>query len=1029
MKKIIKFWVTLSLVLSFLLVPIQAFADNADIQPSEPVSSEPLDLVVDNPIKVPDLVAPDLASTPEVPDAPAPIIPETPKDIILPTPEIPSEILSPKLEDQNSDKKPDDAVEDDIKDQEPEPEAPTTIGESGPNPNPNQANQAVIPKVNQSTGAATQSFSFLVPPGRNNFQPDVSLSYNSQNTDELAPVGYGWSINIPYIERSGKLGVTGIYERDEFTSSASGELINDTGIYKARIERGDNLSYEKVGDSWKATDKSGKIYEYGLTASSRFANPDDLTKIGRWMLSKVTDNNGNYIIYSYSQQPSEGFGYLGAIHYGHNAEGSAAFQISFDWSPRKDVVPNGSSGSGWAISYKYGWRLILSRVLTSVNVTVAMSGTQDYQRLYNLGYVAGVDSKRPLLSEIEEFSYNSGGTRIALPKTRFEYQGQLISERTWQKQDSWSMPSADQSGFTTRQTSFDSGTRVADVNGDGLPDMLTRKTDLNWDQLNKTQVWLNSGSGFVRDLSWSMPQISLASICPSTPIYELSFDGQNGRPGGLWLQDVNGDQLPDLIAKYSLTCFADNSGTVIEGVWINSGTGWVKNSSWQIPEEVLTAMGYTQSDFDTGSRLADVSGDGLPDLILSRASKSGRDTISELGVWLNTGSTWQATTNFTIPMVKGCKYSDGEYETVPLLFRNYFTLRSTGNYIADVNGDGLGDFVAVSSSCHNINLIQGGLTDGPGIYLNTGSTFERVTSLESSLLKQTQLGDVNGDNKLDLVWGNIKEDSSGGTENAVLAHDGDFMRTVGGPWPYTGIPYPYASQIPWQFPTELNCDNQPVAVSFQNLFVLTQAYQRFAAGDTISTGLQLMDLNGDGMPDLFNFNHEAPCFRFDQQGRPIYGNRQSGVWLNIAKRADVLTKIIYPTGGNTQIVYKSALQESIGDVKQNPLLPFSQLVVSAITISDGAGLSGTTSYSYSGGSYYYNPANIFDRTSAGFALVTSTSPDGGVSKTFFHQGNGSSTGEPTDSFAKIGSIYRQEIWNAQNQKMTDSFSFYNENHL
>ena len=40
-----------------------------------------------------------------------------------------------------------------------------------------------------------------IPPGRNGLQPDVTLDYNSQRTQDSI-VGYGWQLSIPYIQRS-----------------------------------------------------------------------------------------------------------------------------------------------------------------------------------------------------------------------------------------------------------------------------------------------------------------------------------------------------------------------------------------------------------------------------------------------------------------------------------------------------------------------------------------------------------------------------------------------------------------------------------------------------------------------------------------------------------------------------------------------------------------------------------------------------------------------------------------------------------
>src|SRR5262245_49211153 len=60
-------------------------------------------------------------------------------------------------------------------------------------------------KIDGSTGAFTQRISLDIPPGRNGLQPDVALEYNSQNTKD-GIVGYGWSLSIPYIERTNKTG-------------------------------------------------------------------------------------------------------------------------------------------------------------------------------------------------------------------------------------------------------------------------------------------------------------------------------------------------------------------------------------------------------------------------------------------------------------------------------------------------------------------------------------------------------------------------------------------------------------------------------------------------------------------------------------------------------------------------------------------------------------------------------------------------------------------------------------------------------
>src|SRR5262249_53655687 len=48
--------------------------------------------------------------------------------------------------------------------------------------------------VDKSSGAYTQKIPLDIPPGRNGLQPDVSLNYSSQNTED-GILGYAWSLS------------------------------------------------------------------------------------------------------------------------------------------------------------------------------------------------------------------------------------------------------------------------------------------------------------------------------------------------------------------------------------------------------------------------------------------------------------------------------------------------------------------------------------------------------------------------------------------------------------------------------------------------------------------------------------------------------------------------------------------------------------------------------------------------------------------------------------------------------------------
>lgn len=63
-------------------------------------------------------------------------------------------------------------------------------------------------QVSGSTGAATYSMSFWLPPAQGGFAPSLSLNYNSQIIDsstaftQASWVGAGWSLDTGYIERN-----------------------------------------------------------------------------------------------------------------------------------------------------------------------------------------------------------------------------------------------------------------------------------------------------------------------------------------------------------------------------------------------------------------------------------------------------------------------------------------------------------------------------------------------------------------------------------------------------------------------------------------------------------------------------------------------------------------------------------------------------------------------------------------------------------------------------------------------------------
>jgi len=189
--------------------------------------------------------------------------PET--ELITPTPEpnpLPQEQLQPTEESGQIDQQ--------LESEEPPPEM--LLDSSDPDPRIETGYKPASPvHADESSGSLLTEYPIAVPPGRNGFQPDLKLQYNSQNSKEIdSQFGAGWGINIPYIERLNKSGLNNIYNNisttSYFSSSLSGELVASTTAsttYVSRVDNGEFLNYVFSNNVWTATDKKGNRFYFG----------------------------------------------------------------------------------------------------------------------------------------------------------------------------------------------------------------------------------------------------------------------------------------------------------------------------------------------------------------------------------------------------------------------------------------------------------------------------------------------------------------------------------------------------------------------------------------------------------------------------------------------------------------------------------------------------------------------------------------------------------------------------------------------
>jgi hypothetical protein len=245
--------------------------------------------------------------------------------------------------------------------------------------------------------------------------------------------------------------------------------------------------------------------------------------------------------------------------------------------------------------------------------------------------------------------------------------------------------------------SFPYAMAVIDVNRDGIPDMLVAQCGPSCNGL--VGVLLGKGDGTFR---------------PAQTYGSGGFE-----PDGLIVADVNGDGNPDVVVANSC---AGQSGGACSGngaVAILLGNG---DGTFQ-PAQVLD----TGALYASSVAVADVNGDGKPDLVVTNQCTSAEDCSGLVAILLGNGDgTFQPAQN----------YSSGGYSAAYVA-------------VGDVNSDGKPD-VLIADRCTTINNCSGHV----GVLLGNGDgTFQSPVSFGSAGIFATAvaLADVNGDGKLDML--------------------------------------------------------------------------------------------------------------------------------------------------------------------------------------------------------------------------------------------------------------------------------------
>ena len=441
-------------------------------------------------------------------------------------------------------------------------------------------------------GAAVYSVDIDLPPGINNMVPNLSFTYNNQSGNGI--MGWAWNLTgLSSITRVPKTDyhdgeVSDINFVDDRFSLDGQRLIavdggaygGDQTVYKTEIDNMDKIiSYSDSNNGpsyfllWK---NDGTIWEYGASQDSKLETNDSEDVIIKWMLNKISDRDGNSIIFNYDKNIQEGEIYIDNIEYTLNdvIDVPPAYKVVFQYdTERKDPT----------ISYVNGNKVSCKRLLTNVLV---LNDAENQLFNYSLKYdePAHYENNYFLHYRLKSIGLEVGDEKINPTRILWNDKNKHYPSQQYDFQL-----------FKQDESVFVNVPFIGDFNGDGFSDVLTvpYKTQDTYPDDIVGEVYLNKGDGSFQ----------------TKPMTSLPFDKNLD---WIFVMDLNGDGKDDVLSyeynyNYNYRQYADNYKVRLK-IYLMQNGAFVNKKTYTFDDDIVIVPGNFISNQRCGVLILDSYG-------------------------------------------------------------------------------------------------------------------------------------------------------------------------------------------------------------------------------------------------------------------------------------------------------------------------------------------------------------------------------------------------------------------------------------